>query len=66
MSISWDEMNEAFKDAEFTIRQAQKRTGDMVRIISGNLRSANVSGYYLCRLKKELKNFDMRTGTWKE
>ena len=66
MAISWDEMNAAVKDAEITIRQAEVRINDMARIVAGRLRLAGVSNYYLKRLKKELKNYNMHTGQWKE
>ena len=66
MAISWDEMNAALKDAEITIRQAEVRINDMARIVAGRLRLAGVSSYYLYKLKKELKNYNIHTGQWKE
>jgi hypothetical protein len=65
MSLTWEQATEMVKDAELTIRQMEVRVCWMARIIAGKLEAGNVGAHTLCVLKKELSNFNMRTGEWK-
>lgn len=65
MPITWNEMTQAVADAQETIRIADSRVNKMAHMISGKLRSAEVTPYALRELKRELKNFNMQTHQWK-
>lgn len=62
----WDEMNEAVRNAKTTLRIADTFVGQMANMIAGRLRSGRVRSSTLETLKRELRDYDMRTGTWKE
>ena len=66
------EVEDAIRDAESTIRNADHKTRAMVRLITNRLRSASSDSYQqyqyhenLCRLKRELRDFNMITKSWK-
>ena len=61
----WDDFRKAFEEAKRTVAQADKASTDMARMLVGRLRKVNSSSALKC-LKDELKDFDMRTGRWKE
>jgi hypothetical protein len=58
-------MESAVREAHLTLRRADnvlRRTAHMLRF---RLQVASVDHCTLCDLKRELQNYDMRTGTWK-
>ena len=63
MEIS--EMKDTIQEAERLIKKTDSVVGDMAQIIASKLRNGNVYGYVLCRLKKELRDYNMHTGYWK-
>jgi len=63
--MKWSEMNNAVSEARRTISQADLMIGEMAKMMRGKLRSGRISVYALEDFKKELRNFDMRTHTWK-
>ncbi len=65
MPLSWEEANEAVRDARITIRNMEDLTREMAAMIGGKLQSGNVSGFTLRRLKEELKRYNMHTNTWR-
>ena len=66
MAITWQQMTGAVADAQETIRIADSRVNKMAHMISGKLRSADVTPHALRQLKRELKNFNMQTSEWKK
>ena len=66
MSFTFDEMEEAVSAARITISQFEIKISAIANLIAGNLRSGKVGYWTLDELKKELKNYDMRTGCWKD
>jgi len=66
MPLTWSEVNHGIKDAERTMSAADRVVGEMADLIRGKLRSGKVSGYALADLKRELRDFDLRTYCWKE
>lgn len=64
--MNWGDAIAAFKDAERTIAASDSIVSDMARMVAGRLRRGNVSAYYLKQLKRELQDFDMRTGEWND
>ena len=65
MSLSFSDMYHAVLDAQSSINQASKHISKMANLIAGKLQGNKVSHYTLCKLKKELANFNMQTGIWK-
>lgn len=64
--MNFREMNEAVKDAEFTVCQADRVSGEMARLIVGRLRKSSASMWVLESLKRELKDYNIQTGCWKD
>lgn len=54
----FDEMREAMQEAEDTLRAA-------ARLLSGRMRKVN-SSYLIAQLKRELRDFNIHTGKWKD
>lgn len=66
MSLTWDEANEAIKDAQRTMGEMERRTNQLAVLVAGKLRAGNVSANTLCKLKLELRNYNMHTLKWKD
>ncbi len=64
--MQWSEMNHAVNEARAIIDRADLFVAQMARLIAGKLKSGDVSAWTLTELKKELRDFDMRSGDWKE
>ncbi len=62
--MNWNEFNEAFQDAEKTVRMADSATDRMAAMLVGRLRKVDVTT--LAKLKRELKNFNPQRRTWKD
>lgn len=60
--MRFDEMVEAVAEAKRTLSAADNQLCAMVELITGRLRNSNASGYYLKKLKRELKSFNIHTG----
>lgn len=63
--MNFTEMTEAVRDAKSTINRADNFVCNMADMIVGRLRTANISGYVLKKLKRELRDYNIHTGTWK-
>lgn len=61
-----DDMLKAVIDARRVQRQADQQVGDMLRICHGRLRNANVPAHVLADMKRELRDFNAHTGSWKQ
>jgi len=63
----WDEMRDAFREAEQTVNAADEIVDDMAKMLVGRLRKINT--YYGTRalqsLKIELRDFNIQTQKWK-
>ncbi len=60
------EVENAVREAEMTMRNANQCVSTMAGLIAGKLRSSDVWTYTLDELKKELRDYNMHTGCWKE
>ena len=60
----FDEMKQAVAEADHTMRAADSVAGDIASMLRGRLR--HVPAYFLKDLKRELRDFNMHTGQWKE
>ena len=64
----WHEMKAAVQEAEHTFRAADSISKDMAELLIGRLRKVSnsyVGNDALCKLKRELRDFNMTTGEWK-
>lgn len=61
-AVSYDTMNQAIKEAKITMSECDRVADDLADILVGRLRKVNT--YRLKRLKKELSQFNSRTGKW--
>ena len=64
--MTFDEMHQAVKDAEATRARADLHVRKMADLCAGRLRKGNVSAYVLKKLKRELRDFNIHTGYWKD
>ena len=63
--MTFNEMEEALREAQRVQSTADRHVNTMVRLISGRLQTGHVSGYTLCKLKRELSKFNAHTKQWK-
>ena len=69
---SLPEMKKAIQDAEHELRKADMCVETMVGIIAGRLKNVKYPDYpysyckNLAKLKRELRGFNIKTGTWRE
>ncbi len=61
---AFDQMCEALDEAQELVRQADKASERMARILKGRLR--HVPSYILVEMKRELQQFDGSKKIWKE
>lgn len=66
MAMTITQMEQSLEDARITMARSDAVAGQLASMLRGMLRSANIPSYVLKDLKKELANFNMHTGTWKE
>lgn len=66
MSTTITEMEQALEDARITLSRAGRVAGQLAGMLRGRLRRGNISGHVLKELKRELANYNMHTGVWKE
>jgi len=64
MSLTLYEINSSINDARRTIENADESTERMCRLIIGRLRHVE-SRFVLKEIKRELRDYNMNTGTWK-
>ncbi len=64
MSNPYDDMRAAVESARATFRAADNAADAMANTLRGRLR--HVSGWQLAQLKRELRDFNIHTGRWKE
>jgi len=65
----WSEMVNAINEAETRLRRADVLASDMVKMLKGRLRRVGDTwqeAQALDALKKELKNWNMKTHTWRD
>lgn len=63
MSNKFDEMRNAVSDAETTLWAADQIADDLARVLRGRLRKCRQ--HNLQALKRELQDFNIKTGRWK-
>ena len=63
--MTFDEMQTAIVEARYAIRTSDQLIGTMASLIAGRLRKSIVTHSVLVSLKKELRDFNMTTGEWK-
>lgn len=65
MTLRIDDVSQAVNEARNLQRAVDANAQQMARLISGRLRASNIPPYVLKQLKHELRDFNMKTGTWK-
>jgi hypothetical protein len=65
MSNAFNDMRAAVQAAEYQLRAADEAALAMASMLRGRLRKVD-SKYALSALKKELRDFDMTTGRWRD
>lgn len=63
--MNLEQLNEAVADAKETMRLADIAAYRVAHLLRGRLRSAGIPTYMLEDLKRELRDFNLHTGTWK-
>lgn len=61
-----EDMERAVKEAEYVINRANSYVGKMAYLVKGRLRSGNVSGWILGELKREMRDYNIHTGKWRD
>lgn len=61
---TFDEMRQALRDARTTMAAADSVANGMAELLVGRLRK--VSPVYLEKLKRELRDYNIHTGRWKD
>jgi hypothetical protein len=64
--MNYDDMEQAVRDAENTLRIADAVVSKIAYTIKGRLRRSNTAGWILADIKRELRDFNIHTGTWKD
>jgi len=62
--MNYDDMSEAVRDANNTFRLADIAADRVARLLVGRLRRVSQADLY--ELKRELKNYNMKTGEWRD
>jgi len=60
---TFDQMREAMREAQTTMRAADSVADTMAEMLRGRLKK--VRRWHLAALKRELRDFNMHTGEWK-
>jgi hypothetical protein len=63
--MTFEEMTRGIEDAQRTVNMADRAVRELSPLIVGRLRRAYVPGWVLEELKRELKNYNIHTGRWK-
>ena len=64
--MTLNEAHTAILDAERTIQNADHIVYKVARICAERLRSSNVPCYVLKELKRELRDYNIHTGRWRD
>lgn len=64
MNNPFDEIEAAVHNARMLNRAVDRQANNLADLLAGRLK--NVSEYHLKKLKKELRDFNIHTGRWKE
>jgi len=62
--MNWDDFRQAFSAARNTMNQADHIANDIADMLDGRLKK--VSGYRLAKLKRQLRDFNIHTGEWRD
>lgn len=65
MSNAFDDVRAAVEQAQFQLQAADSVALNMARLLKGRLRKVD-SASALAALKRELQDFNIQTGKWKE
>lgn len=63
--MAFDQLNEAVEDARTTIARSDAVVRQIAGLLRGRLRVAHIDRHTLAALKRELQDFNSKTGRWK-
>lgn len=66
MTMTFSEMATAVEEARSTLSNADNYVGKMAKMLVGRLRKGDVPIYVLSALKKELRDWNIHTNSWKD
>lgn len=66
MTITYSDMAKAIQEAENVQARADMYANRMAKYLAKRLRSSRINTSFLDDFKKELRNYNMTTGTWKD
>ena len=66
MSLTMEQLDSAVQEARQTIRNGDIVARRLASIVAGRLRMSDVDIWVLKELKRELRDFNIHTGTWKD
>jgi len=64
--MNLDELNNIIGQAKRTIDQGNEVKRQLAGLLRNSLRSSNMSNYVLEDLKRELRDYNIHTGCWKD
>lgn len=64
--MNYYDVDQARREAENTLRQADRAIREAADLIRHRLRSSSVRDPVLCDLKRELQQYNMHTGKWSD
>ena len=63
--MNFNEAAQAVEEAGYTLRMSRKIIRGLLEMARGRLKESQVSGYVLAEIKKDLRDFNSVTHTWK-
>lgn len=66
MSMTFEQMSEAVRDAERTLNRAKYMVKKMAPLVAGQLEHGDIDHWTLAKMKRELANYNIHTRRWKK
>ena len=66
MPMTFEDMKTAMQEAERTIRRGNQVASEVAHLLRYQLRASGLGHSTLKAFKKELENYNMHTGRWKD
>lgn len=65
MEMDYDDVARAVRTARERVKMGDKIVREVSDLMAGRLRTADIPAHTLKELKRELRDFNIHTGTWK-
>lgn len=63
--MNFNEAKQAINEARETLNRGDYMIRVLAQMMAGRIRKADIGNNTLCALKRELANYNMKTGEWK-